>query len=333
LGSDDAMTAAPDAHAAGQVLADAGEPVQPQGVTVELLPGGASRETWLVRAGERRYVLKRDPLDDIEPWSNREHEFVAARAAYEAGVPTARPVAFEPAGGRFASAALITEWIAGTSSPRRVLAQADHAEQLLRDIGRAAGRLASIDPASVFGEPMVASAHDARVARFAADLENLAPDRPVLALALRWLQLHVPPPRPAVLAHGDFRIGNIMVDDRGRLAGMIDWEFARVGESATDLGFFCIRPWRYGRDEKHAGGLGSTAALLEGYAQTAPIALDESDLRIGEITGQLWWGLYCLRHSQAYAAGKHRSLERLVLGRRIAEVEWDLLHLIEATDP
>lgn len=321
---------APDPLVAGEVLAEAGEPVQPRDMSVEPLPGGASRESWMLRAGGRRYVLKRDPLDELQPWSTRECEFAVGRAAYQAGVPTARPVAFEPAGGRFVSAALITEWVEGVSSPRRVLAETSDPEPLLRDIGRAAGRLATIKPDSVIQEPVPSCAQDAILARFAAELDEFAPNRPVLALAMRWLELHRPPARAAVLAHGDFRIGNMLVDGAGRLAALIDWEFARVGDAATDLGFFSLRPWRYGRDDRRAGGLGPISALLDGYAETAPAPLDAAHLRIGEVAGQLWWGLYCLRHSQAYLAGRHRSLERLVLGRRIAEVEWDLLDLMES---
>lgn len=317
-----------DPAVAGAVLAEVGEPVRPADVSVEPLPGGASRETFVLRAGERRWVLKRDPLDDLEPWSSREREFRAGRAAWEAGVPVARPVAFEPVGGRFESAALVTAWVDGTSSPRRVLAGAGDGDALLRDVGRAIGTLATVDVATVVEATPPEDAFAAQLAGIAAELDELAPARPVLALALRWLELHRPPPRPAVLAHGDLRVGNLMVGADGRLAALIDWEFSRPGDAATDLGFFCLRPWRFGRDERRAGGLGGVGPLLSGYGETAPEPLDEARLLAGEVAAQLWWGLYCLRHSQAYLAGRHRSLERLVLGRRIAEVEWDLLELI-----
>jgi hypothetical protein len=52
-------------------------------------------------------------------------------------------------------------------------------------------------------------------------------------------------------------------------------------------------------------------------------------VRYWEVVGQLRWGLYCLEHAEGFAAGRHAHLERAVLGRRIAEVEWDLLDLIE----
>jgi aminoglycoside phosphotransferase (APT) family kinase protein len=319
----------PDPRAAGEVLVEAGEPVRPADVTVEPLPGGASRETWLLRAGERLYVLKRDPLDELEPWSSREHEFRAAAAAFAAGVPAARPVAFEPRGGRFGTAALVSDWVEGTSSPRRILSASIDGEALVREIGRAAGRLASVDVRVALQQEPPASPVDAILAGFAADLDLFAPHRPVLALALRWLELNRPPARPAVLAHGDFRVGNVMTDSNGRLAALIDWEFCRVGDVATDLGYFCLHPWRYGRENRRAGGLGGADSLLEGYAETAPEPVDERRLRFGEVAGQLWWGLYCLRHSTAYLAERHRDFERLLLGRRIAEVEWDLLALVE----
>ncbi|MEV6773725.1 phosphotransferase family protein [Nocardia sp. NPDC051030] len=311
-----------------EALAAAGEPVTDP-PRIEPLPGGASRDSWLVVAGSRRYVLKRDPLHERSPMTSRHREFEAAHAAQGAGVPVPRPVCFEAAGGRFGSAGLISEFVEGTSSPNQILALEASGvarKDLVRDIGRAAGLLARAelpDGFGVEGDPV-----DATLAELGGGLDFLAADRPVLAAAYRWLQLNKPSVSRTVLVHGDFRVGNFMVGDAG-LTGVIDWEFTSAGSPGQDLGFFCLRPWRFDHDEQRAGGLGSLAELLDGYAETAPEPLDSATVRYWEIAGQLRWGVYCLMQEFAFRQGGHKHLERYLVGRRISEVEWDLIDLLE----
>ena len=45
--------------------------------------------------------------------------------------------------------------------------------------------------------------------------------------------------------HGDFRMGNLIVDGSG-LAAVLDWELVHIGEPYEDLAWFCIRAWRFG---------------------------------------------------------------------------------------
>ena len=63
--------------------------------------------------------------------------------------------------------------------------------------------------------------------------------------AFRWLAAHRPPPTPPRLVHGDFRMGNLIVDESG-LAAVLDWELVHIGEVYEDLAWFCIRAWRFG---------------------------------------------------------------------------------------
>lgn len=312
---------APDPALVRAALAEAGEPDPGADLTVSPLAGGASRESWVIA---ERYVLKRDPPDEPEPAGSALTEFAAIRAATAAGVPVARPVCAEPPGGRFGTAGYVAAFVPGTASPRRLGAlAAEERERVARDLGAALARLADVEPA-----PLVAGAGDEPVAAMlegaGADLAELAPDRPALALALRWLEVNRPPPARAVLVHGDFRVGNFIVE-HGRLAALVDWEFCRAGDPAEDLGFLCMRPWRFGAEDRRAGGLASLATVLEGRGA----GVEPERVRYWEVVGQLRWGLYAIRQSRAYARSEHRHLERLVLGRRLAEVEWDLLDLIE----
>jgi Ser/Thr protein kinase RdoA (MazF antagonist) len=165
-----------------------------------------------------------------------------------------------------------------------------------------------------------------------AAVDELAPDRPAFALALRWAELNRPAPVPPVFVHGDFRIGNVLVDESGVVA-VVDWEFARYGDIAEDLAFFCMRPWRFGRQQYPAGGIGSRQTLLDAYAEVSGVDIPRKRMHYWEIVNQIRWGVYCLSQTADYSSGEHQSLEPFVLGRRAAEAEWDVLSLIaEAVD-
>src|SRR3546814_16637421 len=85
-------------------------------------------------------------------------------------------------------------------------------------------------------------------------------DRPAIALAIKWCEEHLPDPAPPVLVHGDYRMGNVMVDGKG-LAAVLDWELAHRGDAHEALAFGCMSVWRFGRLDQTAFGGGS----LDGY--------------------------------------------------------------------
>jgi aminoglycoside phosphotransferase (APT) family kinase protein len=79
--------------------------------------------------------------------------------------------------------------------------------------------------------------------------------------AFRWLELNRPPPTDLVLVHGDFRMGNLIIDvgrgnaESASLAAVLDWELTHTGQAVEDLAWFCIRAWRFGApSELGAGG-------------------------------------------------------------------------------
>ena len=86
-------------------------------------------------------------------------------------------------------------------------------------------------------------------------------------LALQWLKRHRPPePARLSLVHGDFRNGNLMVDDDG-LRAVLDWEMAHLGDPMEDLGWICVNSWRFGRHELPVGGFGTREQLFAGYVE------------------------------------------------------------------
>ncbi len=128
--------------------------------------------------------------------------------------------------------------------------------------------------------------------------------------------------------HGDFRTGNFIVGPEG-LRAVLDWELAHLGDPVEDLGWFCVKSWRFGNVDRRAGGFGTAEELLAVYADASGRTVDPAHLHFWEVFGTLKWGVICEMQTFSHLNGLVRSVELAALGRRVAEQEWDLLELLD----
>jgi len=104
---------------------------------------------------------------------------------------------------------------------------------------------------------------------------------------------------------------------------VLDWELAHQGDPVEDLGWLCVKSWRFGVDLP-VGGFGAYEDLLAGYGG----GVDLDELRWWEVLGTLKWGIMCILQATAHTSGAVRSVELAAIGRRVCEVEWDLLEVL-----
>ncbi|MDQ1381899.1 MAG: hypothetical protein QOJ71_2618 [Actinomycetota bacterium] len=325
------MSGAPDPEAlARAVAATVGD-----GSVVDLrrLSGGASRETWsfdLVDAnGARRgFVLRRDPGEHVGD-SDRSTEYQLIRAAAAAGVAVPRVLALlrpEDGLGR----GFVMDRIEGETIPRRILRDDAYAEarpRLAAQCGEIAARIHAIAPSSLPALPGLDAA--AQIDQYRTLIDTFGEPHPAFELGLRWLAERVPPPpaRPE-LVHGDFRNGNFIVGPDG-IRAVLDWELAHVGDPIEDLGWLCVKSWRFGVADRLVGGFGSVPELLAAYEGAGGRTVDEATLRFWVGLGTLKWGVICIGQAFTHLNGLVRSVELATLGRRVAETEWDLLQILD----
>lgn len=309
------------------------------------LAGGASKEIWRLDAtilGEpnsesRRLVLvrqlggkiKSDALDLPE-------EYQTLACAYTAGVPTPEPLLLLP--DLLGRPAALVAWLEGESIGRRIVrepALAAARERLPGQLGAALATIHQIDPlalgAALPGPVNGQSPAQAAIAQIEADLDRIGEPHPAIELGLRWLRRHEPaPPRRLSVLHGDFRVGNIMVAPEG-LAGILDWEFAHLGDPYEDLAWPLVRDWRFGNDALRFGGIASPEPFFAAYSAAGGFAPDPTIVHYWEIIGNLRWAVGCLSQADRHLSGQEPNLEFASLGRRCAEMELEALRLIQAS--
>jgi aminoglycoside phosphotransferase (APT) family kinase protein len=316
-----------------EVLAELGHDDLPD-LRLHTIPGGASRQVFVVASGEDRWVLRRDP-PGAESFVPLEVEYRAIAAAREAGVPVPPALRFEPAGGRFGTAGFLMEHVPGESVAPRLLRRDEFAsarERLPAQLAEALARIHAVDPVTVEGLPAPDRPDPALAAceLWEAELDRIGEPLPATEAGLRWLRLNGPgPPDRLALIHGDFRLGNFIVEPDG-LAAVIDWELCHLGDPAEDIAWMCIRSWRFGNDDRPVAGLGARGDFLDAYEGAGGTRPEPERLRWWEAMGNVKWAVICARQAHDHLSGVRPSAELASLGRRICEPEWDLLEIIRA---
>ena len=288
------------------------------------LSSGASRETWRCAARDGGDVIVQ--LQRRTAPGGGGDEAVLLRAAADAGVPVPAVLADgrdDPVLGTY----LATAMVEGTEDARAILSgdNVPPAGALLDDLARALAAIHEIDPGRtglhrIDQVPLLRGLHD-----------HLGQPHPVFELAFRRLAATAPPPGEATVVHGDFRMGNLLVGPDG-LTAALDWELAHIGDPVSDLGWLCVRAWRFDRPDRPAAGLGTRAALLDAYARAGGRSVDADTLAWWELLATLRWGIITVQQAFTHLSGATPSLEHAVIGRRTAEVEWDLLELMAGPD-
>jgi aminoglycoside phosphotransferase (APT) family kinase protein len=226
---------------------------------------------------------------------------------------------------------MVSERIDGETVPRKVL-RLIHMEgigdRVAEQLGEAMAHLHGIDPA--LAPPQLPGDADGNPAeQLLAEVEEgvgaVLADRPAFGLALRWLANRVPePPEHRSVLHTDMRNGNLIVGPDG-IRAVLDWEGAyRFGDPMRDAGWTALRMWRFGEDGREFGGFAGREPFVKGY-ERAGGQFDIERFRWWKLVSTLRWGLGLAAQAAAHLDGSVPSIVMAASGRRIPEIEWDLL--------
>jgi len=287
---------------------------------LQRLTGGASRETWrFVSAGSPRIVQRQRSGDARDMMV----EAAVVGAAHEAGVPVAKLLHAERVDD--GSSFMILDAVDGETIARKIQRDDDYASArplIVGQLGRALAAVHRIDVDTVEGLPS-----DDPIEYYTDVLDELGQPHPVLEVVRRWLIEHRPTTTDPALVHGDFRLGNMIIGNDG-LRAVIDWELAHVSDPMEDLGWLCVKAWRF-KQRPPVAGLGDYDELFAAYESASGRPVDPDVVRWWEVLGTWKWAIMCILQAHVHLSGDQRSHELAAIGRRVCENEHDLFLALE----
>jgi aminoglycoside phosphotransferase (APT) family kinase protein len=220
----------------------------PGDLEVEQFPGGNSNLTYLLRIGNKEWVMRRPPLGPLlETAHDVRREFTVLRALAETEVPSPTPVAFCEDRSLIGSPFYIMERLHGFVLHKGELPPEIEPIEKRREIGfgmvEALAELHTVDyelcGLATFGKPEGFA--ERQVRRWRKQWLG-AKTREVESIdqVHEWLSANLPADAPRSLVHGDASTHNAMFDRRNprRVVALLDWEMSTLGDPLCDLGYF-----------------------------------------------------------------------------------------------
>ena len=309
---------------------------------LQRLTGGANKTTWsfdaeiagrreefIVQLSSAGAVEQPNPLADISPHITADEDARLMIAAVRAGVPAPRVrTIFEPADGL--GPGYVTERVAGESLGPKIVRDEKFARArslMTAQCGAILAAIHRIDLAEVPFLPYQDAAQLVAAQYRIADYYGLR--HPAVELGLKWSAENAPKNPRRTVVHGDFRTGNFIVGENDGIRLLLDWEIAQSGDPMQDLGWVCVKTWRFG-GRGAVGGFGKRADLFAAYENAGGPRVDPKQVRFWEAFGSVKWAIGCLR--MGMRGIEETGIERCAIGRRIEEPLWDFLNLIEGRD-
>jgi aminoglycoside phosphotransferase (APT) family kinase protein len=215
---------------------------------IEQFPSGHSNLTYLVRAGDREYVLRRPPFGSKVKSAHdmgREHRILSKLHAVYPLAP--EPVAFCEDEGVIGAKFYVMRRIKGViirkelppelglDAPRLRALHLNLVDNLAR-IHRLDYREAGLGD---LGKPegYVDRQVTGWTKRYA---DSQTDDIPAVTQVAKWLADHLPKESGSSLIHNDYKLDNVVLDptDVTKLIGVLDWEMSTIGDPLMDLGTF-----------------------------------------------------------------------------------------------
>ena len=316
---------------------------------LEPLRGGAIQENWAVdvdvdggpQAGRHALVLRTDARSRVAASHGRAQEFALLQAANAAGVTVPEPLWICTESAVLGRDFYLMRRMPGVAAGYRLvkdMSLGGPRDALAERLGRELARIHTITPQTIaalapgisfefLGRPSVNPGLD-RVGLYRAYLDELPARRPVLEWGLRWLEMRARPIETVTLVHQDFRTGNYLVDAQG-LTAILDWEFCAWGDPQSDIGWFCAKCWRFGANDREAGGIAARAAFYRGYESASGRRIEAAAVHYWEIAAHVRWAVIALQQAARHLSGTEPSLELALTGRIVPELELEILNLID----
>lgn len=217
-------------------------------VEIRQFQGGQSNPTFHLRTAAGEYVLRKKPPGKLLPRAHeveREHRVMSALADSEVPVPAMRLLCTDDS--VIGTTFFVMDYVPGRVFPDPLMPSSTPAERagVYEDLARVLAALHRVDWRAVgldgYGKPQ--GYMQRQVALWTRQWEAArVEEMPEMDLLAAWLAAHLPPDdEPACIAHGDYRLGNVLIHPtEPRVVAVLDWELSTIGHPLADLGYVCL---------------------------------------------------------------------------------------------
>jgi aminoglycoside phosphotransferase (APT) family kinase protein len=241
--------------------------------------GGASRQTYSIDlaysagGGDKTsgVILRRDPVDSLID-TERKVEFAAIRSMQGVDIPVPQALFVEEDPSHLGAPFFVMERvnIGIPAAPFQLEALDPHRVQLGRQMFAHIGAIAAVDPvgsplAAVIDIPTLDTCWSRELDYWEGEIDKHArKPEPIAKAAIRHLRRNPPPPAQKLsIVHGDYRIGNFLHDEKGKITAILDWEMAHIGDPYEDVAWCADLLWSGGDVARAAGMLPWPDAVAE----------------------------------------------------------------------
>ncbi|MBK6630524.1 MAG: phosphotransferase [Betaproteobacteria bacterium] len=219
-------------------------------LSVEQFKGGQSNPTFLLSAGNKKYVMRRKPPGKLLPSAHavdREYRVITALA--QTDVPVARSYALCEDDAVIGTAFYIMDYVEGRILWDPTLPGMAPAERgaIFDEMNRVIAALHRVDYAAVglaeYGKP--GSYFARQIDRWSKQYRASETEKiEAMDNLMAWLPANIPAGDETSIVHGDYRLDNVIFHPtESRILAVLDWELSTLGHPLSDFAYHCMT-WR-----------------------------------------------------------------------------------------
>jgi aminoglycoside phosphotransferase (APT) family kinase protein len=231
-------------------------------VLAQQFQGGQSNPTFCLEANGSRYVLRKKPPGKLLPSAHlieREYKIMAALESTNVPVPRMRHLCEDNSiiGTPFFIMDHLEGRILDDTSLPGDFSPKDRA-QIFDSMNEALAALHSVDFKAVglsdYGKPE--NYIGRQIDRWSKQFDAAKTDPiPAMDELMKWLPVNRPEQDEVSIAHGDFRMGNLILHPtKPEVIAVLDWELSTLGHPLADLAYNCM-PYSLPHDGTSLNGL------------------------------------------------------------------------------
>lgn len=215
--------------------------------TIRQFKAGQSNPTFLLESDEACFVLRKKPPGELLPSAHLiEREFRVMSALQETGVPVPRMHLLCEDTAIIGTPFYVMDHVPGRvyQDPSLPGLSPQERGEIYRSMVDTLARLHGVDwQAAGLGDFGKHAAYIARQIRLWTRQYEAAKtaDIPEMDRLMAWLPEHIPDEDETTIAHGDYRLGNLILHPREpRVVAILDWELSTLGHPLSDLAYNCL---------------------------------------------------------------------------------------------